>query len=172
MSSTENPQRPDASRRQDYEVGYGRPPVATRFQRDNCCNPRGRPKQKKTVGQLIDEAMNSKVRIAVEGKTRTMTKQQVIIHNLINAAARGDSKAIHTLFGLKARYQDSSETTINPSDLDASEIELFTRRSETVGVRLAAVADDTLLISCSTSSLTLPLTLIRGDTRRMMPVLR
>jgi Family of unknown function (DUF5681) len=121
MSSTKNPQAPDGGPRQNYEVGYGRPPVATRFQRDNCCNPRGRPKQKKTAGQLIEEAMNSKVGIVVEGKTRTMTKQQVIIHNLVNAAARGDSKAIHTLFGLKARYQDSSETTINPSDLDASD---------------------------------------------------
>jgi hypothetical protein len=121
MSSTKDPQAPDGGPRQDYEVGYGRPPVATRFQRDNCCNPRGRPKQKKTAGQLIDEAMNSKVRIVVEGKTKTMTKQQVIIHNLVNAAARGDSKAIHTLFGLKARYQDSSETAINPSDLDASD---------------------------------------------------
>ena len=33
-------------------------------------------------------------------------------------------------------------------------------------------AGDTLLISCSTSSLTLPLTLMRGETRRMIPVLR
>jgi hypothetical protein len=65
--------------------------------------------------------MNSKVRFTVDGRTKTMTKQQVIIHNLVNAAARGDSKAIHTLFGLKARYQDSSETTINPADLDASD---------------------------------------------------
>jgi hypothetical protein len=121
MSQTDNPKEPDLSRRRDFEVGYGRPPVATRFQRGNCCNPRGRPKPPKTAGQLIDEAMNSKVRIVVEGKTKTMTKQQVIIHNLVNAAARGDSKAIHTLFALKTRYQDSSATAINPADLDASD---------------------------------------------------
>jgi hypothetical protein len=136
MSSTENPQRPDDGRREDYPVGYGRPPIATRFRDGNCCNPRGRPKQKKTAGQLIDEAMNSKIKIVVEGKTRTMTKQQVIIHNLINAAARGDSKAIHTLFALKARYQDSSETAINPSDLDASDrkiIEEFLIKTTTDG---------------------------------------
>jgi len=122
--STETPPRPDAGRRQDYEVGYGRPPVATRFQRGNRCNPRGRPRQMKTASQLIDEAMNSKIRIVVEGKTKTMTKQQVIIHNLVNAAARGDNKAIHTLFAL------------NPSDLDASDrkiIEEFIAGASTDG---------------------------------------
>lgn len=105
----------------DYEVGYGRPPTATQFKPGNNCNPRGRPKPKKTVGQLIDEAMNTRVRITVDAKTRIMTKQQVIVHNLINAAARGDRKAIHTLFGLSARYQNSMETTLNPSDLDAND---------------------------------------------------
>jgi len=80
--------------------------------------------------------MNSKIRIVVEGKTKTMTKQQVIIHNLVNAAARGDNKAIHTLFALKTRYQDSSETAINPSDLDASDrkiIEEFIAGASTDG---------------------------------------
>jgi hypothetical protein len=146
--SAETPRRPDAGRRQDYEVGYGRPPVATRFQRGNRCNPRGRPRQMKTASQLIDEVMNSKIRIVVEGKTKTMTKQQVIIHNLVNAAARGDAKAIHTLFALKTRYQDSSETAINPSDLDASDrkiIEEYWAKASTDGsVRERPVVDGQL----------------------------
>ena len=112
-------------RKADYEVGYGRPPVATRFKPGNNCNPRGRPKQKKTVSQLIDEAMNTKVRITVDGKARIMTKQQVVIHNLVNAAARGDRKAIHTLFSASARYQNSTETIVNPSDLDANDREII-----------------------------------------------
>jgi hypothetical protein len=32
----------------DYEVGYGRPPVATRFRPGGVGNPKGRPKKKKT----------------------------------------------------------------------------------------------------------------------------
>jgi hypothetical protein len=146
VNAVKNPLRPGAGRRQNYEVGHGRPPVATRFQQGNCCNPRGRPRPKKTAGQLIDEAMNSKVSIVVEGKTKTMTKQQVIIHNLVNAAARGDSKAIHTLFALKTRHQGSSETAINPSDLDASDrriIEAFlANASENGAVPESLPADD------------------------------
>jgi hypothetical protein len=119
MSSTDQPQGP--GRRADYEIGYGRPPISSQFKFGNRCNPRGRPKHKKTVGELIEEAMNEKVRIVVDGKPKTMTKQQVIIHRLVNTAARGDSKAIHTLFSLKARFQDSAATTINPADLDAAD---------------------------------------------------
>ena len=59
----------------------------------------------------------------------------------------------------------------------ATEMELLTLRCETVGVRLGVPivefdAFETWLISCSMSSRTWPLTLIRGMTRRMMPVLR
>ena len=52
-----------------------------------------------------------------------------------------------------------------------TEIELFTRRWEIVGVSDPVCEfGDTLLISCSMSSVTLPLELMRGTTRRMMPV--
>jgi hypothetical protein len=147
MSQPDDSNEPDhLSRRRDFEVGYGRPPVATRFQPGNKCNPRGRRKQKKTAGQLIEEAMNEKVRIVVEGKTKIMTKQQVVIHNLVNAAARGDHKAIHTLFALRARYQESTQTTVNPSDLDANDrsiIEAFlANASENVFAPETLLTDD------------------------------
>ena len=50
----------------------------------------------------------------------------------------------------------------------ATRIELLTFRSDTVGVRLGVLLllVGTLLISCSTSRRTLPLTLMRGDTRQ------
>jgi hypothetical protein len=118
----------------DYEVGYGRPPVATRFKPGNNCNPRGRPKKKKTVGQLIDEALNTKVKITVDGKIKILTKEDIVIHNLVNAASRGDSKAIYTLLNLRAHYQLSTETTIDPSELSASDrqiIEAFLTNAST-----------------------------------------
>src|SRR5581483_1748948 len=111
--------------RGDYEIGYGRPPKATRFKLGNRCNPLGRPKRKKTAGELIEEAMSEKVKIVVDGRPRSMTKQQVIILNLVNAAARGDHKAISTLFSLKTRYQDSSATTIDPADLGLNDREII-----------------------------------------------
>jgi len=104
-----------------YEIGYGRPPMATRFKTGNICNPRGRPKKTKTVGQLIDEALSAKVRITVDGKPKLLTKLDIVIHNLVNAASRSDSKAIYTLLNLRAHYRDSTDTTVNPSELSASD---------------------------------------------------
>ncbi len=46
------PQKPPAVRRgieevAAYEVGYGRPPVASRFQPGQCGNPKGRPARRR-----------------------------------------------------------------------------------------------------------------------------
>src|SRR5262245_22681487 len=54
----------------------------------------------------------------------------------------------------------------------ATATELCTLRVDTVGVSGFAEFGTGLLISCSISSRTLPLTLMRGTTLRMMPVLR
>jgi hypothetical protein len=120
----------------DYEIGYGRPPVATRFRPGGVGNPKGRPKRAKPVGQIIHDAMMTPVRIEVNGKPKTMTAQEVIIHNLVRNAARGDAKAIHTLFALRARYQESTETTLMPSDLAASDRKIIEEY-------LAKVSDNT-----------------------------
>jgi Family of unknown function (DUF5681) len=105
----------------DYEVGYARPPVATRFQAGGVGNPKGRPKKTKTVGQIIEAALITRVTIEANGRTKFVTAQEVILRNLVHAAARGDTRAIHTLFALRDRYQDSPETTLDPSQLDADD---------------------------------------------------
>jgi hypothetical protein len=115
VSKSRSPKRPGTGK--DYEVGYGRPPVATRFQPGSINNPNGRPKKKKTVGQTFEQALMIRVRIEENGRPKTMTAQEVIIRNLVNAAARGDTRAIHLVFALRERYQDSSETTLNPTEL-------------------------------------------------------
>jgi Family of unknown function (DUF5681) len=119
--NTTDPTSVQAMPKRDYEIGYGRPPVATRFRLGGVGNPKGRPKRAKTVGRIIQDAMMTPVRIEVNGKPKTMTAQEVIIRNLVRSAARGDTKAIQALFGLKARYQDSAETTLMPSDLEAND---------------------------------------------------
>ena len=105
----------------DYEVGYGRPPVAGRFKVGNVGNPKGRPKKKKTVGQLIEEGMLTRIVLEENGRSRTVTAQEIIILNLIRASARVDIRAIHALFALRDRYRDSKDTTMDPTDLESED---------------------------------------------------
>jgi hypothetical protein len=127
------PEPNQAKARRDYEVGYGRPPASTRFRAGGVGNPKGRPKRAKTVGQIIEDAMMTPVKIEVNGKPKTMTAQEVIIRNLVHSAARGDTRAIHALFVLKARYQDSADTTLVPSDLDADDRKIIDEYLAKVG---------------------------------------
>lgn len=105
----------------DYEVGFRRPPVATRFKPGKVGNPKGRPKKKQTVGQIIEGALMTKVKVVENGRSKTMTAEEVIIRKLALDAASGDKRAVQTLFSLRDRYQDSNETTLDPADLHSDD---------------------------------------------------
>ncbi len=38
-----------------YEVGYGKPPAASRFKKGQSGNPKGRPKVTKNVSNMLEE---------------------------------------------------------------------------------------------------------------------
>jgi hypothetical protein len=50
--------------RKEFEIGYGRPPHATRFKPGQSGNPRGRPKRSKNGKTLLLEALNETVLVA------------------------------------------------------------------------------------------------------------
>lgn len=117
----------------DYKVGYGRPPLASRFKPGNPGNPTGRRKRRKTVGEIIRDTMTRRIEVRENGRPRRVTLQEVIVLNLARAAAQGDGKAIRTLFTLQERYQDSGETVLNPDDLDAEDRKIIAEHFAKLG---------------------------------------
>jgi hypothetical protein len=105
----------------DYEVGYARPPLSTQFKTGGVGNPKGRPKKKRTVGQMIEDALMARVTLEENGKRKTMTAQEVIIKNLVHAAARRDMKAVQAIFSLRDRYQDRPNTTLEIEELETND---------------------------------------------------
>jgi hypothetical protein len=119
VSKASPPKRPRTD--QHYAVGYGRPPVATRFRPGGIGNPKGRPKKKRTVGQDLEEAGMTRVRTEVKGRPKFMTAQQVMLHNLVRTGVRGDIGAARLYFALRDRYCGSTETKLDPNDLETED---------------------------------------------------
>lgn len=81
----------------EYDVGYGKPPAATQFQKGQSGNPKGRPKGSKNLATIVRQAANERVTIVVKGQQRSITKLEAAAKQLANKAAQGDLKAMQML---------------------------------------------------------------------------
>jgi len=93
----------------DYEVGYGKPPHRTRFQKGQSGNPRGRCSGSKNLSSLLSEALNEPVVVAENGGRRKISKRQAIIKQLVNQSAKGDWRAAKLLLDILRDIEGRSE---------------------------------------------------------------
>jgi hypothetical protein len=81
-------------------VGYGRPPVQTRFKPGQSGNPKGRRKGQRNVHTVVDEALSQRITIREGNRTRSVTKLDAVIVTMVNAALKGDAKAQASLMAI------------------------------------------------------------------------
>jgi Family of unknown function (DUF5681) len=103
-------------------VGYGRPPVASRFEPGKSGNPKGRPTGAKNLKTLIREAMTASIPIQEGEKTRRVTRLEGVVLRQIQSALRGNDKSAMAVLKMALQLgflQDSSESSeINLSSED------------------------------------------------------
>jgi hypothetical protein len=95
----------------NYEIGYGRPPRHTRFQRGRSGNPSGRPKGAQNLATLLSEALNETVTVAENGRRRKISKRRAIVTQLVNRSAQADLKATQILLAVIQDIERRSEIT-------------------------------------------------------------
>jgi hypothetical protein len=96
-------------------VGWGNPPVSGQFRSGRSGNPRGRPKRVDTLDQLIESALQAKVTITENGRSRKVSALEAIVLKQRNAALGGDPKAIERILRL-AQMQGGMKSAVVAAD--------------------------------------------------------
>jgi hypothetical protein len=94
----------------EYEVGYGKPPKASRYEPGQSGNPKGRPRGTKNLKTDLSDELNERIRITEAGQSRTISKQRALLKSLTTRALQGDSRAADTLLRLCERLLQQSDT--------------------------------------------------------------
>ena len=84
----------------DYVVGYGKPPLHTRFQKGRSGNPKGRPRGKKNTATLLNAALNASIVVIENGRRKKITKREAILTQLVNKSAAADLKATQMVLAM------------------------------------------------------------------------
>jgi hypothetical protein len=118
-----------------YEVGYGKPPRESRFQRGNSGNPRGRPKGSKNLATIVLRESRRRVRINGSRGSRTVTKLEAAMIQLGNKSAQGDLRATRDFLALVQRSEESATSggsSNSFTELDNQTIENLRRRMQSI----------------------------------------
>ena len=129
----------------DYEVGYGKPPRHTRFEKGApSANPRGRPR--KDMAALLVEGLNKPVVVTEDGQRRTITVREAIITQLINKSATADLRATKMLLDM---IKDAEKQTTGAPPEESSR---FTAADEEVVEQLIERLRDQILSEMAASA--------------------
>jgi Family of unknown function (DUF5681) len=90
-----------------YEVGYGKPPVATRFKKGQSGNPGGRPKKiapELNPGKILQSVDNEELIVKIDGKGIRMLKAEIYFRQLFNKAMKGSLPEARLIAKMAAKY--------------------------------------------------------------------
>jgi Family of unknown function (DUF5681) len=116
----------------DYAVGWGKPPKHTQFKKGRSGNPKGRPVGRRNFKTDLVEELGTRVEIKERGRRRLLTKQQVIVKQLITRCANGDPAALGRLLPVLLQLEqgavESAPNASYASTVDPEMLERWAKR--------------------------------------------
>jgi len=116
-----------ARKKEPSDVGFGKPPLHTRFKKGTSGNPRGRPKGSKNLAtQFLDE-VNAQIPFTENGRRSVTTKLGAAIKQQVTKAASGDARAVEKVLdrvaALEARAAEGGTRSAEFTSADREVIE-------------------------------------------------
>lgn len=101
-----------------YEVGFCKPPKATQFKPGQSGNPSGgnRKKATATFDEAMEQALDKKQAVMVNGKRKLMTRRAIISEQLTARAASGEAAALREL--MRYARDRARRVSVQQPDLD------------------------------------------------------
>ena len=91
-----------------YEVGYGKPPVHSRFKSGQTGNPKGRRKGVSNLRSDVKKTLKIGVKVNDQGKSRTASTQEAALLRLRQKALKGGDRALDRFLALAGLYNDEA----------------------------------------------------------------
>ena len=91
----------------EYEVGYKRPPVASRFKKGQSGNPSGKSKEtapELNPGKILQSIDNEEIFVNIEGKGKRMLKAEIHFRQLFTKAIKGNLTEARLIAKMAAKY--------------------------------------------------------------------
>ena len=83
-----------------FAVGYGRPPVHSRFKPGKSGNSKGRAKQSRNMRTIVQQVLNEDMQIREGGRLRRMPAMEALVRTTLTRSFKGDPKALVSLIVL------------------------------------------------------------------------
>ena len=111
----------------DYVVGYGKPPLHTRFQKGRSGNPNGRPRGRKNMSTLLSDALNGSVVVVENGRRKRITKREAIVTQLVNRSAAADLKATQIVLAMLRDVESQADSSAVPAVFTEADQQIIRR---------------------------------------------
>ena len=94
-----------------YEVGYGKPPRATRFRKGQSGNPRGRTAERESLITVFKRLATKRVKVIENGIPKTISMAEAVITQNLRAALNQDQTAMGNIMRLAEHAGEFKDLT-------------------------------------------------------------
>jgi hypothetical protein len=102
-----------------HPVGYGSPPVGSRFRTGASGNPKGRPRGSKNLKTLIRQAMTAKISIQEGPSSRRVSKIEGVVLRQLQSALKGNDRSAMAVVKIATQMGLLEDPDSGPAEVTA-----------------------------------------------------